>query len=117
MAICKYCQTKMNWGQINDKWVKLVPIGEDVGMDRTHQDENGVLRAQHKCEGWTAAVQVVKLATPISASDIIGQAAVELSTDTLTTFAECPKPFKTIKKRVKAGVMTTPLKVLKGRKS
>lgn len=109
MAICKYCHGKMDWGQLDDKWVKLVPIGEDVGMDRTHQDENGVLRAQHKCDGWTAAVAVVKLAAPISADHIIGQAAVELST-------ELPAKIRRPRK-AKVGEMTTPLKHMRTRRT
>lgn len=104
----------MDWGQNGDKWVKLVPIGEDVGLDRTYQDENGVLRAQHQCSGWTAAVQVVKLAAPISADHIIGQAAVELSAD-----AEVERVIKRKRKRSEglAGDMIKPLKHMRGRKA
>lgn len=109
MAICRYCGGTFDWGRddsLEKPWVKLVPIGEDVGMDRTHSDENGVLRAQHSCPGWKAAVSVSKLATPIPSEHIIGQAAVELSAD--------PQPIRPKRRYRKSrlGEMQ-PLKVLK----
>lgn len=72
MAICKYCQTPMAWGEFNGRWVGLVPVGEDAGLDRAYQDENGMLRAAHalvctRLGG--AAVRVVKLARPVLAEN------------------------------------------------
>lgn len=73
MPICKFCAMPMQWGRSDEKWVPLVPLGEEGDLDRTHQDSDGNLRAEHRliCIGWTPAVSVVKLAKPIPASDIV----------------------------------------------
>jgi len=81
MPICKFCTKPFGWGQKEDgKWVPLVPIEEHEGMDRTFQDENGVLRASHddiclRLGG--PAVRVAKLAKKVKASDIIGEPILE----------------------------------------
>lgn len=77
MATCKYCGLRMDWGQDDaGNWVKLVPIAQHDDLERTHQDENGVLRARHTCEGWTPAVRVVKLAKPVQATDVLPKTMV-----------------------------------------
>lgn len=74
MPLCKFCGVMFVWGKNADKFVPLVPIGEDESLERSYQDENGVLRAQHSliCVGHTALVSVVKLAVAIPAEQIIG---------------------------------------------
>lgn len=75
MAICKFCLKAFSWGQKDDgRFVPLVPIEDDAGMDRTYQDEDGVLRAEH----WLVCVRrggrtvrVSKLAKPIAANEVL----------------------------------------------
>lgn len=68
------CNGTMDWAQNDDgRWVKLVPIGQDTDLIRTHQDSNGVLRALHKvvCPHTSAeAVHVTKLAQPVMPEDV-----------------------------------------------
>lgn len=74
MAMCKFCGQPFQWGRSDDGWVPLQPVESHEGMDRHFQDENGVLRADHRL-GCTnrggPAVRVVRLAKSISGSDII----------------------------------------------
>lgn len=72
MPLCKFCGKPFAWGNDSGKWVPLVPPGEEGDLDRSFQDENGLLRAKHRdmCT-YTPAVAVVKLAVPIPASDIV----------------------------------------------
>jgi len=45
---CKYCDKPIDWGYSGERWITLVPVGEDEGLDREFQDEQGNLRASHK---------------------------------------------------------------------
>lgn len=75
MAICKYCNVPFQWGRVDDRWVPLVPIGEDAGLERGYQDEDGALRAAHRliCTSpGGAAVRAVRLPRPVPASALIG---------------------------------------------
>lgn len=77
MAMCKFCHKPMAWGLNTDgKYVPLVPIGEDEGLARTFQDENGALRAEHRdvCDAQRGGptVRVARLAVAIQSEDIIG---------------------------------------------
>lgn len=74
MAICKYCQKPFAWGQYGDQWVPLVPIDAHDGLDRTFQDENGLLRASHRAvcvHTGGPTVKVTKLAHLVQASDVL----------------------------------------------
>lgn len=72
MAVCKYCGKVMAWGHLDGRWVSLVPLGEEAGLDRGYQDEDGNLRAAHRlvCVG-PGTVKVAKLAKPIPASSVM----------------------------------------------
>jgi hypothetical protein len=112
MAVCKHCGVVFDWGRIDDGWVPLVPVAEHDGLDRTHQDENGVLRAAHylvctRTGGPT--VKVTKLKTPIKGSDILPAPAPKLDETVPMPQPVARRPIR----RIRAGVMTTPLKVLK----
>lgn len=82
MAICKYCAKPFSWGIKDDgRFVPLIPVGEDDGMDRTFQDENGALRAEH----WFICisrggptVRVAKLAKKIAADEVLPNRGVTL---------------------------------------
>lgn len=78
MPLCKFCGKPFAWGNDSGKWVPLVPVGEEGDLDRSFQDENGHLRAMHRgmCN-YVPAVQVVKLAVPIPAENVIRQPEVE----------------------------------------
>lgn len=86
MALCKFCGKVFQWGRMEDGWVPLVPIAEHEGLDRTHQDENGVLRADHRllCTSRGGpAVTVVKLARKVSADDVLPLPGVTHSNEAL----------------------------------
>lgn len=72
MANCKYCGQKFNWGNTGDRWVALVPVGEEDALERAYQDEDGNLRAAHRliCIGG-GSVKVTKLAKSIPASALM----------------------------------------------
>ena len=72
MAVCKFCGQQFQWGRADDKWIPLQLIGEEGDVDRTHIDENGVLRAAHKafCT-YASAVAVVRLTSPVPAGNIL----------------------------------------------
>lgn len=75
MAICKYCNLPMQWGRVEERWVPLVPIGDDHGLERAYQDEDGNLRAAHKLVCTSpggAAIKATRLPRPVPASAIAG---------------------------------------------
>lgn len=88
MAICKFCGQPFVWGRNGDRWIPLVPIGEEGDLDRKFQDADGNLRAQHRdvCE-YVPAVDVTKLAVPIPAEMIV------------PSQAQYPEPSKGSRKR------------------
>lgn len=70
---CKYCGLNIDWGYADERWVTLVPIGEDSGLDRQFQDENGILRASHKqvCSfRGSESIRLSRLAKTIKGSDL-----------------------------------------------
>lgn len=76
MASCKHCGVLFNWGRADDKWVPLVPVGEEGELDRDFSDENGVLRSSHRqvCN-YIPSVNVIKLSKPVPADMILGNFA------------------------------------------
>lgn len=83
MKHCKFCDQPMQWGREGDRWIALVPVGMDDGLDRTHQDEDGNLRAKHVCQHGTA-VNVVRLPVPVPAHAVMPQAEVDTRYDPTT---------------------------------
>lgn len=77
MAICKFCGLAFAWGQKDDGgFVPLVPVGEDENLERSFQDENGVLRANHQdicTRRGGPTVKIVRLAKKVKGGDIIGK--------------------------------------------
>jgi hypothetical protein len=74
MAVCKFCSKPFAWGNADGKWVPLVPVGADEGLDRAFQDENGALRAAHRLVcviPGGPTVRVSNLARPIPAGDVL----------------------------------------------
>lgn len=74
MAICRYCQQPFSWGQYDDRWVPLVPVGEEAQLERGYVDQDGLLRAGHHlvCVAHgPSAVRITKLATPMQARDVL----------------------------------------------
>jgi hypothetical protein len=50
MKICEYCKAEAEWA-FNDqtqRWVLLVPVGQDEGLERAFVDSDGKLRAAHR---------------------------------------------------------------------
>lgn len=73
MKHCKFCDQPMQWGREGDRWIALVPVGMDDGLDRTHQDEDGNLRAKHVCH-YNSTVRVTRLDVPVPAHAVMSQA-------------------------------------------
>lgn len=73
MPMCKFCGVVFSWGHDGERWVPLVPKGEEGTLDRSYQDENGDLRAEHRaiCRGTGGpSVRVVRLAKKIEAASL-----------------------------------------------
>ena len=73
MTICKYCSVEMDWGYDGERYVPLVPIALHDDLDRTFQDENGVLRAHHHqvcTRVGGPVVHVTKLARKVRAAEL-----------------------------------------------
>lgn len=83
MAMCKYCGQKFAWGNADGRWVGLVPLGEEGGLERAYQDEDGNLRAAHRlvCSG-PGSVRIAKLAKPIPACSVMPSSAESIDPDT-----------------------------------
>jgi hypothetical protein len=80
MPVCKFCQKPFAWGMSDGKWLPLLPVGEEGDFDRTYQDENGLLRVEHRviCQNQGGpSVRVVKLAKSVAAKEILPAAANE----------------------------------------
>lgn len=80
MPFCKFCGEKFSWGRAEDRWVPLVPVGEEGDLLRTHQDADGQLRSEHRliCQmAGGPTVSVVKLAKPIPFEQILTTREVE----------------------------------------
>lgn len=76
MALCKFCGKVFDWGRTEDGYVPLVSIERQDGLLRNFQDENGVLRADHRLECVNRGgptVRIVRLAKGIEPENIIGK--------------------------------------------
>lgn len=74
MSVCKFCQKAFSWGLNEGRYVPLVPVDEHKGLDRSFQDENGELRAEHALvcvRRGGPTVRVARLARTVRASEII----------------------------------------------
>lgn len=92
MPMCKHYGVAFSWGNENDKWIPLIPVGEEAEAPRTFQDENGVLRAHHEVctRKGGPTVRITKLARSVLAKDIIGAPLPVL--DPLSGIEPCPPP-------------------------
>jgi hypothetical protein len=77
MAMCKFCGKPFAWGynEAEGRYIPLVPVDEHEGLDRNFQDENGVLRADHRTVCLMRGgptVRVARLAKSVKAKEIIG---------------------------------------------
>ena len=82
MAMCKFCGVPFAWGSADGKWVPLVPIGQDDGLDRQYQNEDGILRASHRsvCVNQGGpTVRVALLAKKVLAEDVLPTRKTEKS--------------------------------------
>jgi hypothetical protein len=74
MAMCKFCGAAFAWGQDGDRWVPLVPLGDEAELPREFQDHLGNFRASHRlvCTNrGGATVKVERLAKAVAAADIL----------------------------------------------
>jgi hypothetical protein len=73
MALCKYCGKTFAWGKLVDRWIPLIPVGEEGDLPRTYQDEKGDFRTAHSevCVERIPTVELVKLAAPLEAASIL----------------------------------------------
>jgi hypothetical protein len=70
---CKYCDKPIEWGYAGDRWIALVPLGQDEGLDREFQDEKGNLRASHRqlCVfTGSESLRISRLAKIVEAKDL-----------------------------------------------
>jgi hypothetical protein len=92
MAMCKFCGKPFQWGKTEEGWVPLEPIESHEGMDRQFQDENGILRADHRSGSCInrggPAIRAVRLARAIPASDIIERTFTKPDEDGVITPVE-----------------------------
>lgn len=96
MPICKFCSVPFSWGNSDGKWVPLVPISDHDGLDRTYQDENGVLRAEHALvcvRHGGPAVRVARLAVKVPGDHVVGGPFERIDPETGEIFGP-PKPKK-----------------------
>jgi hypothetical protein len=71
MSHCKTCGGQLDWGfdEGTGKWVPLEPIEKHDDLPRRFQDENGVLRADHRDRhGGSKQVNVTRLTREIPAA-------------------------------------------------
>jgi len=75
MAICKFCNALMSWGQAPDgRFIPLIPLGDEGEADRDYQDGDGILRSTHRLVCTNKAgplVQITKLARNVRAKDVL----------------------------------------------
>jgi hypothetical protein len=72
MSNCKNCGYPLDWGFDPDtgRWIPLEPIDTHDDLPRRFQDENGVLRADHRARHNSGAtVNVTRLAREVPAED------------------------------------------------
>lgn len=74
MATCKHCGGTFDWGQDPDtqRFLLMVPVGEEGNLDRSIVDENGQLRADHRdiCRGAGGKlINATRLASRIPAAE------------------------------------------------
>lgn len=68
MATCKNCGEIIDWSTTEDnRWIPLVPVGQEKDGYRTHIDSNGALRALHKtvCNNSSGIVKLQPLSKPV----------------------------------------------------
>lgn len=92
MAICKFCTKAFAWGVADGKFVPLIPVEEHHGFDRTFQDQDGVLRAEHALicvRRGGPTVRVARLARTVKANEVIGERAhIDSETGEITNVTE-----------------------------
>ena len=96
MAICKYCNIPFQWGRVEERWVPLVPVGDEEGLERGYQDEDGNLRAAHRLvclNHGGGAIRATRLPRPVPASALIGAwSTPDPDTGEVKPVAEEPRP-------------------------
>lgn len=67
MPDCYTCGGPFDWGYDNHttRWVQLEPLASHDDLDRTFQDENGALRADHRERHESSSVNVQRLAKKV----------------------------------------------------
>lgn len=72
MTICKHCEKDMEWARLEERWIPLIPIGQENEHARTHVDNSGHLRTLHKvvCVEHHSMVQISLLAEPVRLCDM-----------------------------------------------
>lgn len=65
MAHCKRCGMTIDWGVEGDRFIPLVPIGEDEDLEKLFRDENMVPRAVHFLVCKSRPVILTRLAKPL----------------------------------------------------
>jgi hypothetical protein len=69
MAKCKNCGGKIEWGQVQERWVPLEPLAHSEGLDVRfdYVDSDGHFRCDHRllCDEQNPPVAVTRLDVPI----------------------------------------------------
>lgn len=108
MALCKFCGKVFAWGLNGERWVPLVPVGEEGELPRTFQDSDGVLRSNHRdvcVNRGGPTVRVALLAKAIPASECLAfptLPSIDKDTGEIHVFYGPPKPKKRGRPRGKA---------------
>lgn len=77
MSNCNTCGSPISWGYdaSTGRWIPLEPVATHDDLDRTHVDENGELRAEHRQRHDGPSVNVQRLRRKISPLEAQAQQA------------------------------------------
>ena len=87
---------------MEDRWVPLVPVGDDAALERAFQDEDGNLRAAHRLVCTSpggAAIRATRLPRPVMPSALAGAWSQPDADGVIEPIAQQPFTIKRKRKR------------------
>lgn len=92
MAHCKRCGMAMDWGIEGDRFIPLVPLGQDDELDKTFRDENFQLRAVHFLVCKSKAIGLTRLASPVKGKKKTKKEHIDPDSGEITLVAPLMEP-------------------------